>query len=154
MVTTIRELVIQNIETTLKTITTANSYDNNIATVDRNNINPLQLRGYPAALIIPEFDDPSSDISGSSAPLGKTTRSFDVTIRLWVRGMNNPGQTLEKFIGDVQKAMMGDLNRGGNALATREQGIANVYHDEATMERGADLLFSIVYRHALTDPAT
>lgn len=153
MVTTIRELCIQNIETTLEGITTGNGYDNNIGTVDRNNINPLQLRAYPAALIIPEFDDPETAIGGASAPFGKTTRTFDVTIRLWVRGAKNPGQVLELFIGDAQKAMMSDLTRGGNALATREQGIGNVYSDEASMERGADLLFKVTYRHALTNPA-
>lgn len=145
MVTTVRELVIQNIVTTLQGIS-------GIGTVDRNNINPLQFRQYPVALVIPDSDTVLQDIGGENAPYGKSTRDLDVEILLWVRGTKEPERVIEEFIGKVQAAMMADLDRGGKAISTREKQIENVYSDEATMERGARVFFAIKYRHSLQDP--
>lgn len=145
MALTIRELILRDIQTTLEGIKRSAGYDFDVAQVSRDEILPYKLR-YPSIVIVPEFDDTDSEQA-----YGKTMRSFDVLLRTWVKGFKNPGQTLELFIGDVQKAMMTDLTRSGNAIATREAGIGNVYSEDDEPERGADLLFNIQYRHGLQD---
>jgi hypothetical protein len=143
-----RELILQNVETVLRSITTANGYVNTVATVARGQINPLNLQAYPVALILPMADRPDAMASSLNR------REYTLTIRLWVRPHTHLSEALESLITDVQKALMLDPRRGALAEDTREGELSYLYLDSEALEAGADLEYLIPYRTAIGDPTS
>jgi hypothetical protein len=143
-----RELILQHLETTLRTLTVANGYINTVGTVERGTINPLNLQAYPCALVLPMGDRPEAMASSVNR------REYAVTLRLWVRPHTNLSEALESLITDVQKALMLDPRRGGLAEDTREGELTYLYLDSEALEAGADLEYTIHYRTSVGDPTS
>jgi hypothetical protein len=148
MPTSRRESILANVETVLRTITTANGYAHDIGTVERGEINPLNLQAYPCALILPMGDRPEAMASSVSR------RDLSITIRLWVKPHANLSEALELLITDVQTALMADPRRGGHAENTLEGELSYLYLDSEALEAGADVEYLIHYRTAIGNPAS
>jgi hypothetical protein len=143
-----REGLLQNVETVLRSITVSNGYANTVGTVERGQINPLNLQAYPATLILPMRDRPEAMAKSVSR------REYHVTLRLWVRPHTQLSEALEALIKDVEKAMMLDPRRGGLAENTIEGELTYLYLDSEELEAGADLDYQLDYRTAIGDPTS
>jgi hypothetical protein len=141
-----RELILQELETTLWSMVPGAQYSHHLATVSRGTINPLDLQSYPAVLIIPTSDIPEAGASSVSR------RVLHVVLRLWVRPHQALSEALEALIQDIQQLVLVDVRRGGLAELTLEGELHYLYLDSQALEAGADLEYQIHYRTALADP--
>lgn len=146
MADTIRDKIIDNILAALPGITIANGFNNDIGVISDGLVNPLGLPKYPAALILPDSEDPEAGASDVSR------RELTVTLRLWVGAHQTIRKKLGGFIGDVEKKIFEDRRRGGNAVNTIEGPISYIYLQRDQVEAGADVDFIIHYRTKIGDP--
>ena len=145
----IREKILQHIETTtLESITVANGYAINIGQVERGKVNPLKLERFPAVLIFPGEDEPESLISDL------TDRSWQILLFLWVLAQKDISKAMETFLAAVQKRMLVDHTRGGNAMDTAEGAVTPIRIEEVDLQGGWILNYSIRYRTKRGDPFT
>lgn len=149
MADSIREKILANIETTtLEGITIAAGYGVNIGQVERGKVNALSLERFPAALIFPGEDEPQSLISDI------TDRTWQILLFLWVVAQKDISKAMEIFLAAVQKAMIVDYTRGGNAMDTAEGTIMTIRIEEEDTQGGFLLNYSIRYRTKRGDPFT
>ena len=107
-----RELILQDLISTLQSITTANGYALNVQNVDRHIEHWEKVAEFPALFVV------SGDERIEHKP-GLTERAnWSVGIVGYVKSEDQKSQEVEKLIGDVKKAVMVDTTRGGNATAT------------------------------------
>jgi hypothetical protein len=148
---TIREYILENIKTTLQDITIAHEYNNTIASVQRYKSNGNPLLEVPCIIIsaAPENKDPS--------PSPFYTCKLTVFIDIWTRqAETDPNSTdtiLNSLLGDVEKALMMDITRGGYAIDTNF--INNVPFDtvEGSAHIGITISIEIIYQHLISDPS-
>ena len=151
MADTIRELIIKDIKTTLETITIANGYDNTIVSVQRFGQEGQTTLNTPY-IIIGEGGEES--IEGA---VERTTKLLTVALSIVTRQDTDvdarPGaELMDSLKADVQKAMMVDHQRAGNALDTTEVGSDELEPEQGQIDLDAVLVYRIMYRHAWNDP--
>ena len=150
---TVREKIMQNIETTMDGISKANGYNNDIADVQRWRQGGNPRVNVPCIVINcgPEEKEQSQE------PL--TTCMLIVNIDVWIRHDEDdvPGSTdaiLNSLLGDVEKALMVDITRGGYAVDTVSERNIPFAMDEGAPHAGITMDVGIHYRHKITDPET
>ena len=139
----VRKSILENVVTTLKTITTANGYHTNIGTVTRKMSNWTKLRpeDYPAA--IPFWNIADYDTQG-------VTNSYNIVVMtLTVRGsyrdtLDNILDNVEYYIDDIEKAMCVDGTRGGYADYTIPAQIKPFFAEPYTIFE-FDYSFTVMY---------
>lgn len=111
-----KEQILDNLQTTLEGITAGADYYNTVAFVTRVDTVPIELKEYPAIVMVPlgaDYDQPGL----------ATTLAIDVQYRirltLAIRTRTTPTEELENFIRDVHTALLVDITRGGLAINTR-----------------------------------
>lgn len=112
----VKELILQNMETTLAAINGGSDYYTTVAVVDRINVIPIEIREYPAIIITPigtDYDQP-----GEATTLA-LAGNYRVRLTLVVRTRTDPSMTIENFVRDVHTALIVDITRGGYAINTR-----------------------------------
>jgi hypothetical protein len=152
MSTTIRESILENIKTTLAAIVAGETYNNTIASVERYKSNGNDLINVPCIIITagPETKTPSPN------PL--YTCKLTVFIDIWNRQDETDTQAtdtiLDSLLGDIEKALMIDITRGGYAIDTNFLG--NIPFDtvEGSPHIGITISVEIIYQHLWTDPAS
>lgn len=146
MADTKAEKILANIETTLETITVVNGYNNTVKIVTRNTKAVLNMPMFPAIII--------GKGSGTVDAMAKSSahRKMFITIEAWTRKEKDASQEVEKFLGDIQKAMMVDPRRGGNAINTIEVSDTPILIDSETAEIGFQVQYQIDYRTKIEDP--
>jgi hypothetical protein len=145
--TPIRELILQNVETVLRSIAPP-SYASTILFVRRWNGNvALDVPEYPCALIVPlteRSDDSRSTIIEHSMQLGIV---LGVRSDTWMQDMN-------RLLADVRVALLTDPSRGTVAATTRITD-EDVYDGDPRQNIGsAQLVAEISYRTLYEDPTT
>ena len=150
---TVREKIMQNIETTMNEISKANGYSNDIASVQRWRQGGNPRTDVPCIVINcgPEEKEP--------VPNPLTTCMLTVNIDVWIRHDEDdvPGSTdaiLNSLLGDVEKALMVDITRGGYAVDTVSERNIPFAMDEGAPHAGITMDVGIHYRHKITDPET
>ncbi len=151
MPTTVRENIIANIKTTLEGISIANGYDNDIANVQRWMQGGNNLRQVPCIILSAGSEIKTQEVH----PV--TTCKLDIIIDVWIRHdeATDPRTTdaiLNSFLGDVERAMMADIYRGGNAKNTIITGNMAFESTEGQPYAGIILETEILYRHLATNP--
>lgn len=114
----IRENIIDNIVTTLGTITVANGYNNDIVTVTRepNDWTTLNPGKCPAAMVLWSYDERER---GETPMSGQHLLSeLHVVMRGVVYAKSGIEEALNAFEEDIEKAMCVDDSRGGYAEYT------------------------------------
>jgi len=152
MSTTIREYILENIKTVLAAIVAGETYNNTIASAQRYKSNGNDLINIPCIIITagPENKDPS--------PSPLYTCKLTVFIDIWTRqpetDTTSTDTILNSLLGDVEKALMIDITRGGYAIDTNF--LSNVPFDtvEGSPHIGITVSVEITYQHLWTDPAS
>ena len=147
---TVRESILENLKTTLETISTTNGYHNDIASVQRWRQSGNSLLNVPCIVINagPEEKEPN--------PNPFTTCRFTVYLDVWMRqDAGDPDPTdalLNSLLGDVEKALMVDYTRGGFAKDTNIK--SNVLFEtlEGQPQAGIVIELEIIYQHKQDDP--
>lgn len=151
MSTTIREYVLLNLKSTLELIKTTGGYNNTIASVQRWSQWGNSLVSIPAIIINagPEEKKPEPN------PL--MTCSFIVYIDIWTNHLQEDSRSsdeiLNSLLGDVEKALMADITRGGYAEDTNITRNVPFQSIEGQPLIGITIEIEITYQHLQTDPA-
>ncbi|SRR6266571_3148953 len=151
---TIRERCLKNLVTTLQTIKTANGYDN---TVEDLAVQRFKQNGQPLSvgnnlLIIYEGEDETDE-----QPLTLTTHRLAVAIQVLARydeaaDPRSGAEVCNSLMGDVLKAVLGDVTRGGVAIETLHTGASPLAEDAQKLLLEFFMGFEITYRHRFADP--
>ena len=153
MSTSVKESILANIKTALQAISIANGYNNDIAGgVQRYKQTGNDLAVLPTIIIIqgPEKKDPK-------AGYDRTNVHLSVFILVWARDAEGGADTdtvVNSLVLDIEKALMADESRGGNAVDTNVTDVEPLDSDEGQPFCGAILEVDIHFRHLVTDPAT
>lgn len=156
MADTIREKIVKNIETTLKTISKANGYENDIKSVQRLLQSGQVVTDVPL-LIIAEGDEDAEE--GPLATAILTLKRLGVFVVVQTRhdeaiDTRASDEILNTLRADVEKAMMVDHTRGGFAIDTHPPSSTALDTEEGQPEIASLMQFQIDYRHARQDPTS
>lgn len=150
MSTSIRENILAELKTTLEAITVAHGYTNTIASVQRWN-----QRGNSLALV-PCIVINSGQEEKRPEPNPQATCKFTIYLDVWYRQDDDEtrpsDQIISGLLADVEKALMVDPTRGGNAEDTNILNNVTFETVEGQPSFGIILELEIVYKHKLTDP--
>lgn len=147
---TVRESILENLRTTLSGVTTANGYHNDIQSVQRWRQSGNSLLNVPCIVINagPEEKNP--------APNPFMTCRLTVYLDIWTRqdatDMQATDTILNSLLGDIEKAIMQDITRGGFAKDTNIK--SNVLFEtlEGQPQAGVVMELEIIYQHKQDDP--
>lgn len=145
----VRESIIDNIVDTLKTITVAGGYNNDVGLVSRQPFgwNTLKPENYPAALVV--WKTETKDATGLQGQHIMST--MVVTIRGVVYAKEELETELNEFLDDVEKALCADTDRGALAEYTDPVRIT-VYQTEIINFAVFDFDFEVVYQYLYGSP--
>jgi len=145
----IRENILSNIVTTLKTITIANGYNYDIGLVSREpfNWNNMKPQDYPAALVV--WKREAKDATGLQGQ--HVLADMTVTVRGVVWANTELETALNNFLNDVEKVMCVDTDRGGYGEYTEPLAIT-VFQTELIDFAIFDFDFRVVYQHLYGSP--
>ena len=111
MADTIREQIIDNIKTTLEGITIANGYVNTIQSVQRWEKSGNTLVNMPCIIITPGPEE-KRDLPGLIKECELTVYIDTYIIHDKVANPESTDEMLNTLIGDIEKALMVDYQRG------------------------------------------
>ena len=153
MPTSVRESIVANITTVLGTVTTGNGYENTLASVQRFMQDGLTVATIPTAVV--NFESERKSIG----PADRSTCDLNVTIDIWAihdtDSVSGSTATLvDSLAADVEKAVMQDTSRGGNARETEVESVSPFRLAEGQPYVGATVSLRITYVHSISDPYT
>lgn len=153
MADTIREKIFANLVTALSGISVAGGYENDIASVERWNMNGNNKAGVPAIIV---NSGPEKNDDGKAYDL--THCLLTVFIELWVRQNETESaatptdKLLNSLLGDIKKALAQDVTRGGNAVDTEVTDVETFETIEGQQHAGLVVTVEIEYRHKQQNP--
>ncbi len=128
-----REDILDNVETVLKTITLANSYNNDIGKVSRDisNWTNIQAKDFPFAIIYWK----GNALEGTGATNQYIDSDFTVTIGGGISSKHEAVQELNDFLEDIEKAMCNNSSTvlGDNTGYVVPQSIEPFYSERTEM---------------------
>lgn len=145
----VREAILDNVVTTLKTITLTNDYNNNVGLVTRErfNWNDLKPKDFPAALVTWTGDEKEEiGISGQN-----TLSRLALVIRGVVYAQKNLENEINQFLDDIEVSLCVDQYRGTYAEYTTPRRI-RVYQGEKIYFAIFDFEFEILYQYIYGSP--
>jgi len=150
MSTSIRENILAELKTTLELITAAHGYANTIASVQRWN-----QRGNSLALVPCIVINSGQEVK-KPEPNPQATCRFTIYLDVWYRQDDDEtrpsDQIISSLLADVEKAIMVDPTRGGNAEDTNILNNVTFETVEGQPSFGVIVELEIAYKHKLTDP--
>ncbi|MCK9555013.1 hypothetical protein M0R36_04250 [bacterium] len=149
---TVREKILQNLKTTLESITTDNGYnfDFNADTVQRWSMHGNSLVDVPTVILSPGDEEEK----GGTLPYIQC----ELTVYLDVFFINNESDSivtdtyLNRLQGDIKKAVLSDYSRGGYAIDTNVRGTTPFETTEGQQYAGIIIEIGITYQHKRNDP--
>lgn len=151
MADTVKEKIVENVVTTLKTITTGNGYNNAVG----NNVFRPQQHG-SSLLSMPQIQVVEGAIRRSEeSPYGvwhgMLALDLECTHVHATSDSRSTDEINDTLYADVLKALAADRTRGGNAIDTKIQGMQPLEINEENRQAGVIVDVEIEYRHAETD---
>lgn len=112
----IRDNIINNIESTLASITLANGYNNDIGFVTRESedFERFSTNDYPFAII--QWNNDEKETSGATNQV--VLSELTVVIQGGIYATSGRETALNNFLEDIEKALCNDGARGNNAIYT------------------------------------
>ncbi len=145
------ELIAENIETVINTVSIANNYNQNLTAKRPRRVDFLNDAWNNLDVIIQQAD---AEKIGEQ-PYGCEEWYQNFMIIAIVVGSDTDSFTIDtqknQVLGDIEKALMVDAGRGGLAIDSEVTGRNFIIDDEAG---GAALTFRVHYRTKLGDPYT
>ncbi|MCP4601644.1 MAG: hypothetical protein GY847_14215 [Proteobacteria bacterium] len=149
MAASIKEQIIQNVLTTLATITTGNGYAQSVGTVAREGT-ISGIAKWPALLV----EDQNETID-TTVTMSWTHAELPIVIDIFTGGSETPETTASYLEADIHKALLVDHTRGGLAIDTLPISAELMSADKkAKPTSGTQVGFTINYRYAYGDPYT
>lgn len=149
---TVRESILANIKTVLQTVTIGNGYDNTLASVQRWRQSGNNLINVPCVIINAGPEDKQDE------PNPYKTCLLTVYLDLWNRqdadSTADTDTILNSIYGDIEKALMVDITRGGYAIDTNVRSAAPFETVEGQPHAGLTIEIEIQYQHLISDPET
>lgn len=147
---TIREKIVENWETALKTISIANGYENDVGKVERFRSGSMDQQ---ENIILEIKQGRELPVEG---PLHSERKILTIHTILKVRhdpsvDLLSSDTVMNALEADLYKAVMVDITRGSLAEDTVFDSSGDSELDEATGRVSKVVDFSIIYRHALGD---
>ena len=142
----IRELILRNVVTVLEAISTANGYQVNVQEVFRVMVVNSNVTEYPAIVVVPESE------TKTETPLLCYQTKMIINLECYVDELENVSEEVNILLADVEKALMVDHTRGGNAIDTTLIGADFIYGEDTKPYGVAIAMIEIVYRTRTTDP--
>ena len=151
MPASVREQVVANIATALGNVTTANGYENTLASVQRFTQDGLTLSSVPYAVVTMDSE------RKSVGPNDRTTCDLDVNVDVWAvhdtdTYTGSTATLVDSLAADCEKAIMQDTSRGGKARDTYIDSVTPFRLAEGQPYVGATVSVRITYVHDLKDP--
>lgn len=150
MSTTVRENILEALETLLKTIIAGSVYNNTLASVERFKARGNSLLLQPCVVI---GAGPENKTLG---PDPMTTCKLSVELDLWVRQEESDtadtDTILDSLLGDIEKCLMSDYTLNGNARDVTILDILPFQTTEGNIQTGLIIEIEVHYRHQRTDP--
>lgn len=154
MADSIKELILKDIETTLKKIKIADGYKNDIATVERFVIDGQTTAKHPY-IIITQLN--VSILNEGPDPLvtKRIDISLEVVTRQDVETSPGPADTLINSLEeDIDRALQVGPTRGGNAVDTSPIESTPLTVEEGQPDIESIMEFSCTYQHQRGDPTS
>lgn len=152
MSASIRELIMQNIKTTLETIKISNGYEVDVEAVFRVQHSPYDGLVSPFVVI---FDTGEDKQEGT--PFQFTTCTLHLDCLFWNSGLYDDvsaSQEAIKLACAIEKALGVDNKRGGYAIDTDILGNSTTLDAENFPVGGGSVRVDVQYRHRVYDPYT
>jgi len=146
-----RESILDNIVTTLKTITTANGYNNNIGLVTReaSDWSKLLPNQKPATIVLWSSDEKDTETIPMAGQY--VLSSLNVVIRGIVYAKSDIEGALNDFAEDIEKVMAVDETRGTYANYTIPR-LITVFQGEDSYNIVFDYEFMVGYHYIYGTP--
>lgn len=146
-----REQIVKDIKTALLTISTANGFNNTIASVQRPEQDGNSFSSSPMAIIV------EGDEEGQDGPVELITKTLQIIIIAQMRqdtatDTRSANEVLNSFAVDIHKAVMSDRTRNSIALDTKFISESQLQVEEGQPELARLIEFEVSYRHHNTDP--
>lgn len=153
MADTVREKILKNIKTALEGIKTADGYANTVQKVERI------IQSGQNTVDIPYLQILTGDEESEQAPHPLIQKSLTVYVVIGTRQDETvdskwADELINSLLGDVQKAMQVDYQRGGNAIDTVEAANGPMPIMEGMTSLETFVEYRITYRHNRTDPTS
>lgn len=146
----IRELILQNIKTTLQGITTGAGYNYTVQSVERwkQKGNTTNVSPHIIVHAGPETKNPGPD--------PQTECDLSLIIEAGYRqddtDITESDIIVSKLLADIEKALLADYTRGGYAEETKISGNIPFEYVEGQPRFGILVQIELKYKHANTDP--
>ncbi len=151
MADTIREKIVKNLKTTLEGITTANGYNNEVGSVQRWDKRGNETAQQNITIVI--YPGPETKLP---QPNPLFSCRLPLMLEVWViqdeDDTLSTDERLNSILGDIEKALMVDIKRGGNAEDTDINGNEQFLTIEGQPNAGLTVDIEVKYRHKQTDP--
>lgn len=152
MADSVKERIMKHIVERLQTVSLANGYANDIASVQRYHLEGLNLNTVPV-LYVREGDD---TVNREKFTLPAVARQLEVYVTVLHRPAVGETRSGDEVLGslcrDVERALMADATQGGLAIRTHNPDWMEVAIEDDLPHLGKALLFMIDYRHHYQNP--
>lgn len=154
MPTPIRELIFQDLKVALQAISGGAEYNNTIPTGNVNIIHGNKEEDAYEEPYIYIYPNPET-VSLDRGERGKWFKVLGIGIEVWLRENEkaNLGATINEMLYDVEKAVMVDPTRGGNAIETHLVSNTVFINDMASPLCGLIVEIEVYYQNDIFDPA-
>jgi hypothetical protein len=124
----VKEAILDDLQNTALALVVAGSdYYTTIEKIQRVDAGPMELKEFPAAIIVPLSTDYEREGSRGTRTIAA---SYRIQITLFLRTRTDAASKIERFIRDVHKAVLVDRYRNANAINTRVTGDEVFYPTE------------------------
>jgi hypothetical protein len=146
----IREQIIQNFQTAVRTVRKGSGYqfDIDYSSVQRGNTLSVNLDVLPAIYI---FEGDERTIEREHCGTDTLVLELDVNIEIWCSDADNLSQVANNLEADVIKAIMADFTRGGLAMYTERMGTTPFFLENSHIG-GRIVSFIVRYEAKENDP--
>lgn len=149
----IKERIMQNVVEALSTISIANGYENDIASIQRQGLDVLSLKDVPLLYVF----DGEDLVMRDKKTFPHTYRRLELYVSVAARPDSNvesrSGSTvLNSLLSDVERCLMADRTRSGLAIGTDSPDWMEAAFEDDMPHLAKALRFTIDYRHDHQDP--
>lgn len=150
----IREKILKDIYSTLEKVTISNGYQAELNTVQRWEQKGNDFIGPPGVIVVPDDENKTSE---NTWP--ETDCRLPVLLVFYFRHDKevyncSTDEVLSMFLASIEKAIMQDPFRDGNAIMTRNMGNNPFSPSEGQPHCGFIINLEVQYRHNTDDPYT
>lgn len=153
MPNSIREQIVQDLNTAVANVTTSNGYNNTLVSVQRYLQGGVSVASVPTAVI--NFTEETKSLG----PTDRVSNVLYLTVDVWAihdesQVSGSTATLIDSLVSDVEKAVMQDPTRSGLVRTSYVENIRPFSLTESQAFSGATLTLRLEYMTDLSDPFT